>query len=637
MEQKKVLSFALFLVSLIISFGCFSQEEFTKFKHVENRVRYLYPDSLSIFAAKLDTNTTTGKGLYYWSTGRAAYWKSDYPKAYKNIEIASKILKQKVNAEVYAQLLLDLSGPLSVMDYNGKALSFLLEAQKLVEKSKNKEIKAKVGISLGEHYRKTSEFENSFSILFNTLTYAKSKPYTHANCLNRIAAVHSESGSMDSSLYYSFKALKIAESIQDPNLIATSENEIGYILRIQRRLEEALPHFYRADSLWRSAGMLRYAINAMHHISVVYGTINDLDNSIQITRKAYKLIQGKKWYRVELNLLEDLRNLQNQLNRTDSAQYFENKRLEVVVQWKDQQYATNTRMVEILFTQEQNEQTIEQQNKLLEKEREEKEIIRRERRTLTILISVIAILLVVIFIYAYRQRGLKKKLHAENKEKEKKNDQLEEALNSNEALVQEISHRVKNNLAVLSGLLRMQSKRSGNPEVIKELEDSILRIDSISTIHKKLYDKRADARVNIGEAVQDLITNISNAMGLQPDRHLKIKVDYGEVDIAQAVTFCLILNEVITNSCKYGNIDEEKPLYVSLSILNNHIRCEVKDQGPGFENENLEKKSLGLYLINKLSKQLKAEYSWNKTKEFFIFRIDFLMHESIEENSDSGR
>lgn len=615
----------LALIFLILfQFNCgVAQSLFKEFKELEERVKYLDPSQLQSFSNSIDTSSALNKAVFYWSSGKAEFWLSNYPKAYLQLEKATEYIKPLEHPNLLAELYLDLSTSLRVVDQNGRALSYLLDAASILEKTGSTEQKVRSKISLGEMYRKIGEYETALKVLHQTRELVEINSYNYARCMNRLAAVHSESGPADSSLYYSFKALETAQQLNEPNLIATSENEIGYMYRVQDRFDEALPRFKRADSLWRSVGMLHYAVNAMHHISVIYGTRLQIEKGLDITHKAYNLVKGKGWYQIETRLIEDLKSFHLHLGDEDSVLFYDRERLQAVVNWRQEQHKVNTRMVEILYTQKQNEQTIREQKILLENEELEIAAVRRERSNLLIVLSLIGLSLLIIFFYAYKQRKLKIKLSKENSEKEQKNKQLTAALTANEVLVQEISHRVKNNLAVLSGLLSMQAARSDNKKVVKELNDSILRIESIATIHKKLYDKRSDAKVDMREALEELSRNILTAMGKNPTDCLKITTEACDLDIAKSVTLCLIINEVITNSCKYGSVSPEQKLHIELLNNQNKIICRIIDHGQGFnpEKKELNTNSLGIYLINLLAKQLKATINWRKTEENFIFSI----------------
>ncbi|MFN3342805.1 MAG: histidine kinase dimerization/phosphoacceptor domain -containing protein [Flavobacteriales bacterium] len=584
-----------------------------------------------LIAESTDSTNPYGKIMFHWANGKGYYYKSDFFEAYSHLEKAARIADKLYLPTLKAEIYLDLSAALSIVDQNGKALSYLLESNSIFAQHGSVTQKVRSGISLGEFYRKTAEHSTAYKVLNKLRADAEKNPETQAMLYNRLAAVHSETGELDSSLYYSYRALNIAEKLNDPSLIATSENEIGYVLRVQRKLEESLPHFFRADSIWQNNGMLRYAINAMHHISVVYGTLNRLKESAAITHKALHLTKNKKWYQIECLLLEDLRNISYQLNRQDSGIYYEKRRLESVINWKDEQYSQNTKMVEALFSQSRNEQKIREQEILIKNERLEKESVLKEKTIYTLGLSLAFILLLSLAGYGLIQRKTKIRLRKENSEKEKRNQELKSALVANEALVQEISHRVKNNLAVLAGLLQMQLNRSENDQVKSELKDSIMRIDSIASIHKHLYDKDNDAKINMGKALLNLTENILLAMGKKPSECLGLSIENAELSLSKAVPVSLIVNELITNSCKHAPVDRSHPLHLSLKSSGKSFIVSLSDMGEGIPADYSARngKSLGLYLIQMLSSQINGSAAWKKKGDEFIFSITFPKDEPV--------
>ena len=623
------LKFLFFFAIVFFAEISVSQSVLNEFKSFEKRVKYFHPDSIFYFAEQVDTLSVEGRCIKLWAQGIGNYWNSDYPAAYIKLEQAADLIENTGNHLWLGEIYLDLSSALAVMDKQGLAMSYLLRSNQIFKTYGNKNQQARASISLGELYRKIGEYENAMRVLRRSLVSTDSMTYNRARCLNRMAAVFSETGQLDSSLYYSNQSLKISRFIGDPDLIATSENEIGYALRQRDQFDKALIHFFKADSLWRSAGMYRYATNPLHHIAVVYRSIGQFDKALEITREACRLVKDKGWYQIEMNLMEDMKMNHFHLNNNDSMLFYDRERLEAALQFRGKQHEVNTKMVEILFTQKENEQTIREQEIKLKNEVLEKEAISRERTALWIIVSLIVMILLIIFIYAFNQHRLQKKLAIENEEKEKKNEQLLSALGTNEALVQEISHRVKNNLAVLAGLLTMQANRSDSDKVKKELKDSVLRIDSIATIHKKLYDKRNDARVNLKDAIYELSRNVVSALGHDPDEVLELSIDEIEIDIAQAVTLCLIINEALTNSCKYANVGTESKVGISLRKNDASLRVEVYDHGPGFDEKEItsQSRSLGVYLIRLLTKQLRADLSWSRTDRAFIMCLEFKENE----------
>lgn len=601
------------------------QDLFSHFKELEKQVKFSNPDSLIVYANSMDTTRIEGKAFQKWIIGRSYYWNSDYPRAYEQMERSLDLIKKLDDQSLLGELYLDLSAALAVVDEHGKALSYSLKAKDLLSKHGTKEQKIRALISLGEMYRKIAEFQTGLEILRETLPTTDPSSVNRTRCLNRMAAIFSETSKWDSSMHYSYQSLEIASDLRDPDLIATSENEIGYALRHGENVEESLSHFFRADSLWRSIGKLRYAASPKHHIAIVYRTLYEFEKALKHTREAYSMIKGKGWYQIEMNILQDLKMAHDYFGNVDSVLFYDRERLQAAINFRTKQFKINTKMVEILYAQKENEQTIREQEIKLKNESLENEAINRERMTLWIIVSLIVIILLISFIYGFNQRKLQKKLTQENQEKEKKNEQLLIALGANEALVQEISHRVKNNLAVLAGLLTMQANRSDSEKVKKELKDSVLRIDSIATIHKKLYDKRNDAKVNLNDAINELSRNVISAMGYDPEDVLETNVDAVEVDIAQAVTLCLVINEALTNSCKYANVSSDNKVGISLQKRNDSIVCEIIDHGPGFDEKEIasQSKSLGVYLIRLLSKQLRADLKWYRSDRKFIMCLEF--------------
>lgn len=611
-------------LSLLLFFDASSQELLTQFKALEKKVKFKDPDQLNEFALQVDNSSIEGRAFKKWIVGRSFFWNSDYPNAYESMESALVLIKQLNDKVLLGELYLDLAATLAVVDEYGKALDYSLRANDLLNEVGSKEQKIRAAISLGELYRKIGQHKDALEILNSTLPKTDVFSVNRARCLNRLAAVSSETGKWDESINYSYRSLEIAESIENSDLIATSENEIGYALRHGDNVDESLPHFYRADSLWQSIGRYRYAASPKHHIAIVYRTMHQFERALKHSREAYSLIKGKGWYQIEMNLLDDLKMAHEYFGDTDSVLFYDRERLQAAINFRTKQFEVNTKMVEILYTQKENEQTIREQSIKIRNEMLEKEVINRERTALWIIVSLIIIILLIIFIYAFNQHKLQKKLALENAEKERKNEELLVSLGANEALVQEISHRVKNNLAVLAGLLTMQANRSDSEKVKKELTDSILRIESIATIHKKLYDKRSDAKVNLKEALAELSQNVVSAMGKNSSEVLEVSLDEVELDIAEAVTLCLIVNEAITNSCKYANVGSANKLHIELVKNGSKLTCRIKDHGPGFDEKEIPKtsKSLGLYLIRLLSKQLGANLNWEKTEKSFVMSIE---------------
>jgi two-component sensor histidine kinase len=122
-----------------------------------------------------------------------------------------------------------------------------------------------------------------------------------------------------------------------------------------------------------------------------------------------------------------------------------------------------------------------------------------------------------------------------------------------EVLLQEIHHRVKNNLQIITSLLRMQSRAVRDPAFSEVLRECQNRVASMALIHDKLYRASDLARVSFGEYVRDLTNNILTSYAL-PARSVRVRLDIDDLSLSldHAVPCGLILNELMSNCLKHA-------------------------------------------------------------------------------------
>lgn len=213
-------------------------------------------------------------------------------------------------------------------------------------------------------------------------------------------------------------------------------------------------------------------------------------------------------------------------------------------------------------------------------------------------------------------------------ELEKRQQQLLESLQEKETLLAEIHHRVKNNLAVVSGMMQLQVHEEQNASVINRLIDSIARIQTMAVIHEQLYEARSFSKLEFSENIRSLVRNIMKT--LEPEQ--KIEVDFQctpiELNINQAIPCSLIVNEVITNTLKHAFPDRQSGrINVTLQWkdADNRITLVIEDNGIGLPEDfdKIESTSLGLSLIDVLSQQLDAEHSYESKGNGTTFTLEF--------------
>ncbi|MFO7980122.1 MAG: PAS domain S-box protein [Candidatus Aminicenantes bacterium] len=204
-------------------------------------------------------------------------------------------------------------------------------------------------------------------------------------------------------------------------------------------------------------------------------------------------------------------------------------------------------------------------------------------------------------------------------QRKKTEEKMKKSLKEKEVMLREIHHRVKNNLQIVTSLLRLQSQFLRDKEAKQAFRESQNRIYSMALIHEKLYKSQDLARINLGHYIQSFVTHLFHAYEVDTSQ-IKMLMDTEDVqvDINTAIPCGLILNELVSNALKHAFPSGQRG-EVNVRLSKNKegkINLTVKDNGRGLPREvNLHNpKSLGLQLIKDLTKQLNGEVKVQKTK-----------------------
>jgi two-component sensor histidine kinase len=201
---------------------------------------------------------------------------------------------------------------------------------------------------------------------------------------------------------------------------------------------------------------------------------------------------------------------------------------------------------------------------------------------------------------------------------------LREAVAEKNLLLQEVHHRVKNNLQVISSLLSMQSNQATDA-VARALEEVQGRIFSMALIHECLYGKEQLTELDFGQYAELLMGNIIATYAMS-NLTLTLTADIVMMDLDQAIPCGLIMNELVTNALKYaypGNGVGELKISISKTSLS-ESSIMVSDQGIGLSDgfDLSAPTTIGLSIVTILTKQLGGRLNFRR-RPGAMFNVTF--------------
>ncbi|MCP4687212.1 MAG: PAS domain S-box protein [Desulfobacterales bacterium] len=203
-------------------------------------------------------------------------------------------------------------------------------------------------------------------------------------------------------------------------------------------------------------------------------------------------------------------------------------------------------------------------------------------------------------------------------ERKRMEERVKASLREKEVLLQEIHHRVKNNLAIVSSLLGFQAETSRDERVRVAFRESRGRIRTMARIHEHLYRSTGLARIDMAEYIREVAVHLVRSYGVN---HITLRMDVADVelDMERAMPCGLIVNELVSNALKHAfppgrRSSGKQPCKIRVGLrMDDDGRCmlTVSDNGvglpAGFQIERVGDASLGLRLVNLLSRQLEGD------------------------------
>ena len=212
-----------------------------------------------------------------------------------------------------------------------------------------------------------------------------------------------------------------------------------------------------------------------------------------------------------------------------------------------------------------------------------------------------------------------KRIHAEEK--------LKESLDQKEILIQEIHHRVKNNLQVITSLLRLQMDNLSDVRLQHEFAASINRITTMATVHELMYRTKGFDRMSMLTYFKELSKSLVQLYTLDDSVELDVRVEIRDrtFDLESSIPMALIMNEITCNAFKHA-LNNGGKFYLYLCERGDQLELTIGDNGGGYETKETSD-GLGLSLVQILCDQLNAHVDIQNSQEGLEYKITFRLPE----------
>lgn len=209
---------------------------------------------------------------------------------------------------------------------------------------------------------------------------------------------------------------------------------------------------------------------------------------------------------------------------------------------------------------------------------------------------------------------------------QKRTAELEKLNNEKDVILKEMHHRVKNNLQIISSLIRLQMEE-GNNNFNGVLDKTQSRIETIASIHESLYKHKDLALINVANYWEKLFKDCLNSLVNESENFkLNLDIDYLELPVDKMIPLGLLINEWITNSILHGFKGRNSgAIYLGLQFKEGKYFLTYKDDGIGLSEEHEEdgEYHFGHFLIEGFADQLNGTVKKIESKEGVHFELEF--------------
>ncbi len=541
-----------------------------------------------------------GAGNAYSNIGIIYDDLGNFSEALKNYTIALKIRRNINDKRGIAACLNNIGEIFRVQGNYNEALKNYFEALKLFE-----EIDFKFGIAsaynnIGTIYKALKNYPQALKFYkssYDIKLQINDKRGIVAYYGN-VASLYEQDGSFDEAIKNHLLGLKKAEEIGDVGSKALTYNHLGEIHL--RQLE-----FNEADNYLQQALKIELEIEDKKGIATTYLYLSQLNLKLNHFSEARVYADKAFEFGKELGNKSVIAGCYESLSILDSIKGdFKGalRNYKMLMLYEDSLVTEEAKKISVeanmQYEFDKKEIAVKAQHDKIVYQLEADSRLQKQWRTFFILVIILACLGLFFMKRAYDS---KKRLAFILSEEDKRK----------EVLLQEVHHRINNNLQIISSLLTLQANNASEPKLQEYLLQSQNRIQSLSALHELLYDTNSPLEINMKDYI-DKVMDFHRDVSGNLNAPVTIITEIVDVKFPTklAVPLALIVNELVTNSIKYAFTNTVNGL-IKVTLLKNQIENNwvlmVSDNGKGMPQEfERRKDSLGLKLVTIMTKQIKG-------------------------------
>ena len=198
-------------------------------------------------------------------------------------------------------------------------------------------------------------------------------------------------------------------------------------------------------------------------------------------------------------------------------------------------------------------------------------------------------------------------------ELQRSNEEIERRDREKDTLLKEIHHRVKNNLQIVSSIMSLQASKPNDQATTEIFIDCQNRIKSMAIIHEQLYDQGDLAQIATDEYIKIIAESLRSTYQSQHEIGLTYTLKMVHLNIEKSVPFGLILNELLVNCFKHAFRNRNGNISISMYPKNKEVFLKIQDSGIGFDQKNTFE-SMGIGLVKALTEQLEGTIEFHSNK-----------------------